>query len=99
MAKPGNPNNPPNNIRLTPSSMAFFSLTRGSVNPPKNSVLRAFLRPEARRAGLRCIVVPNALTQGQDFVGAQAVVRDLRAAEQFEDARRQLAQAGSIGAG
>jgi HAD superfamily hydrolase (TIGR01509 family) len=35
----------------------------------------------ARRAGVRCIVVPNALTQGQDFAGAQAVVRDLRAAE------------------
>jgi HAD superfamily hydrolase (TIGR01509 family) len=35
----------------------------------------------ARRAGIRCIVVPNALTRRQSFEGAHAVFRDLREAE------------------
>ncbi len=34
----------------------------------------------ARAAGIRCIVVPNALTRGVDFEGAHAVVYDLRGA-------------------
>ncbi len=71
-----------------------YERTKPHPDPYLAALRRFGLRPEecvavedslrglraARAAGIRCIVVPNALTRGADFEGAHAVVDDLQRA-------------------
>ena len=71
-----------------------YERTKPHPDPYLAALRRFDLRPEecvavedslrglraARAAGIRCIVVPNALTRGADFEGAHAVVDDLQRA-------------------